>query len=102
MKSIILLFYICILVTICKANDRQYYPRTKGLPWAKRQVRDIIAPPGSEVDKSDFVGSYGQFYSIQNEGKMPDLPAVQLIALIKRSCSGSNKGPRHLYVTMCG
>ena len=31
-----------------------------------------------------------------------DVPTVQLIALLKRSCSGTNKGPRHLYVTMCG
>ena len=32
----------------------------------------------------------------------PDLPTVQLIAMFKRSCTGTNKGPRHLYVTMCG
>ena len=34
-------------------------------------------------------------------------PSVELIAEIKRSCSGNtatgnSKGPRHLYVTMCG
>ena len=32
----------------------------------------------------------------------PDQTAVQVLALLKRSCLRTGKGPRHLYVTMCG
>ena len=59
------------------AGDRAYYPRTKGLPWAKRESaasRNNLIPPSNESpgseDKANIVGSYGQFYSIQKEGVM--------------------------------
>ena len=35
-------------------------------------------------------------------GCRPDQTTVQVVALLKRSCLRTGKGPRHLYVTMCG
>ena len=59
------------------SEGASYYPRTKGLPWAKREEpapgERVLAPgPGVEGSggKSNIVGSYGQFYSIQRQGLM--------------------------------
>ena len=55
------------------SEGASYYPRTKGLPWAKRE-EPAPGEGGSGViasgDKSNIVGSYGQFYSIQRQGLM--------------------------------
>ena len=73
-------FYFLLTVflhlSVCEARTSEgasYYPRTKGLPWAKREQP---APGGggpgviASGDKSNIVGSYGQFYSIQRQGLM--------------------------------
>ena len=89
----ILLSYLVFLILSHTSTARQYYPHTKGLPWAKRQQRQPL------VSMEDLVGSHQQFYS-SPKGEAWD----QLLGGMKRSCStsGGNKGPRHLYVTICG
>ena len=73
------LFTVLLLLSISEARTSEgasYYPRTKGLPWAKREEKTIgegsvMEPgPGINGDKSNIVGSYGQFYSIQRQGLM--------------------------------
>ena len=93
---------------------RTYYPRTKGFPWAQKRM---AGESDSEIGPSGFSGEYGRFYSIKrgNMGQeerffllftvlsfsRSDTADMELIALIKRTCTGS-KGPRHLFVTLCG
>ena len=73
------LFTVLLLLSVSEARTSEgasYYPRTKGLPWAKREEPtlgegSVMAPgPGTNGDKSNIVGSYGQFYSIQRQGLM--------------------------------
>ena len=89
----VLLSYLVFLILARSSMARQYYPHTKGLPWAKRQQRPTL------VSTDDLEGSYHQLYSTPRARAW-----VQLLGVMKRSCSdtGENKGPRHLYVTICG
>ena len=75
------LFTVLLLLSISEARTSEgasYYPRTKGLPWAKREQPTLgegrpsvlASGPGTTGDKSNIVGSYGQFYSIQRQGLM--------------------------------
>ena len=75
-----LLFTVMLHLSVSEARTSEgasYYPRTKGLPWAKREepalgegVPGVITSGPGSGDKSDIVGSYGQFYSIQRQGLM--------------------------------
>ena len=79
-SKIYLLFTVLLHLSVSEARTSEgasYYPRTKGLPWAKREepapgegVPDVITSGPGSGDKSDIVGSYGQFYSIQRQGLM--------------------------------
>ena len=67
------LMTVLLYLSVSEARTSEgasYYPRTKGLPWAKREE----PAPGEGViasgDKDNIVGSYGQFYSIQRQGLM--------------------------------
>ena len=62
-------------------SGRNYYPRTQGLPWAKKRM-ELLEP------KQDLSSK--------------ELNKLEFAALMKRTCENGSKGPRHLFVTLCG